>query len=42
MNLVPVRFIYPIIEQGLNGENRAAAVATQGADNLNTKIWYLK
>lgn len=42
MNLVPVRFIYPIIEQGLNGENRTAAVATQGADNINTKIWYLK
>jgi hypothetical protein len=42
MNMIPVRFIYPIIEQGLNGENRAAAVAAQGADNINTKVWSLK
>ncbi|NJL75464.1 MAG: SusD/RagB family nutrient-binding outer membrane lipoprotein, partial [Saprospiraceae bacterium] len=41
-DLIPVRFIYPIIEQSLNGDNRAAAVARQGADNINTKIWYLK
>jgi hypothetical protein len=41
-NLIPVRFIYPIIEQSLNGDNRAAAVARQGADNINTKMWYLK
>jgi hypothetical protein len=39
-NQVPVRFIYPVIEQSLNGENRAAAVARQGGtDNLNTKMW---
>lgn len=41
-NQVPVRFIYPVIEQSLNGENRAAAVARQGGtDNLNTKMWLL-
>lgn len=39
---IPVRFIYPISEQALNGENRSAAVARQGEDNINTKIWYLK
>lgn len=41
-NMVPVRFRYPIIEQGLNAENRKAAVDRQGADDLNTKMWYLK
>ncbi|MFN7118031.1 MAG: SusD/RagB family nutrient-binding outer membrane lipoprotein [Saprospiraceae bacterium] len=41
-NQVPVRFRYPIVEQGLNGENRKAAVDRQGADDLNTKMWYLK
>lgn len=41
-NQVPVRFIYPVIEQSLNGESRAAAVARQGGtDNLNTKMWLL-
>ncbi len=39
---IPVRFIYPIIEQGLNGENRKAAVDRQGPDDINTKMWYLK
>ncbi|NJM25325.1 MAG: SusD/RagB family nutrient-binding outer membrane lipoprotein [Bacteroidia bacterium] len=37
---IPVRFIYPIIEQSLNGENRAAAVARQGADDINTRVWW--
>jgi len=37
---IPVRFIYPIIEQGLNGANRSAAVSRQGADNINTKVWW--
>ena len=41
-DLIPVRFIYPIKEQSLNGDNRAEAVARQGADNINTKMWYLK
>jgi hypothetical protein len=41
-NQVPVRFRYPIIEQGLNGDNRKAAVDRQGADDLNSKMWILK
>jgi len=41
-DLIPVRFIYPIVEQALNGVNRDAAVARQGADNINTKMWTIK
>jgi hypothetical protein len=42
-NLVPVRFIYPVIEQSLNGPNRSEAVSRQGGtDDLNTKMWLLK
>lgn len=37
---IPVRFIYPIIEQSLNSAGRAAAVARQGADNINTRVWW--
>ncbi|HMR43347.1 MAG TPA: SusD/RagB family nutrient-binding outer membrane lipoprotein, partial [Saprospiraceae bacterium] len=39
---IPVRFIYPIIEGSLNGANRQEAVARQGADDINTLMWYLK
>jgi hypothetical protein len=39
---IPVRFIYPIIEQGLNGNNRTEAVTRQGGDDINTLMWYLK
>jgi hypothetical protein len=41
-NKIPVRFIYPIIEQALNGENRKAAIARQGVDDINTKVWWDK
>lgn len=42
-NLVPVRFIYPVIEQSLNGDNRKEAVARQGnTDDINTKMWLNK
>lgn len=41
-NLVPVRFIYPLKEQSLNGVHRMEAVGRQGADNLNTKMWLIK
>jgi hypothetical protein len=42
-NLVPVRFIYPVIEQSLNGDNRKEAVTRQGnTDDLNTKMWLNK
>ena len=37
---VPIRYIYPLSEQSLNTDNRAAAVQRQGGtDNLNTKMW---
>ena len=38
-NKVPVRYIYPLSEQSLNGTNRAAAVTRQGADDMNTRPW---
>ncbi|MBL7742831.1 MAG: SusD/RagB family nutrient-binding outer membrane lipoprotein [Chitinophagaceae bacterium] len=42
-NKVPVRYIYPLSEQSLNGENRKAAVQRQGnTDDLNTKMWLLQ
>lgn len=37
---VPVRFIYPLIEQSLNAANRNAAVERQGEDAINTKVWW--
>lgn len=37
---IPVRFIYPGSEQSLNGANYKNAVASQGADNLLTKLWF--
>ncbi|MBN8575434.1 MAG: SusD/RagB family nutrient-binding outer membrane lipoprotein [Cytophagales bacterium] len=39
-NKIPVRYIYPQSEQSLNATNRAAAVARQGADNINTTVWW--
>ena len=41
-NKIPVRFRYPIIEQSLNANGYQGAVQRQGADDLNTKMWYLK
>ena len=38
---IPVRFRYPIIEQSLNSDSYNTAVQRQGADDLNTKMWYL-
>jgi hypothetical protein len=37
---LPMRFIYPGTEQSLNGANYKAAVASQGADVLTTKLWF--
>jgi hypothetical protein len=37
---IPVRFIYPFIEQSLNAGNREEAVGRQGADNINTRVWW--
>jgi hypothetical protein len=40
---VPVRYIYPLSEQSLNGKNRQEAVARQGnTDDLNTRMWLLQ
>jgi hypothetical protein len=37
---LPLRFIYPGTEQSLNGTSYKAAVASQGADVLTTKLWF--
>jgi hypothetical protein len=37
---IPVRFIFPRIEQSLNSVNREAAIARQGADDINTRVWW--
>ncbi|MBY0433731.1 MAG: SusD/RagB family nutrient-binding outer membrane lipoprotein [Cyclobacteriaceae bacterium] len=41
-NLIPIRYIYPQAEQSLNSGNRTEAVNRQGADNINTPIWWDK
>ena len=41
-NLIPVRYIYPLAEQALNATNRASAVTRQGADDINTPVWWDK
>ena len=42
-NKVPVRYIYPLSSQSLNGDNRTEAVKRQGGtDDLNTKMWLLQ
>ena len=38
---VPVRFMYPSVEQTLNGDNYESAVAAMGGDdNINVKGWW--
>lgn len=42
-NKVPIRYVYPLSEQSLNGVNRSKAVTAQGGtDDINTKMWLLK
>jgi hypothetical protein len=42
-NKVPVRYIYPLSEQSLNGTNRSEAVSRQGnTDDINTKVWLIQ
>jgi hypothetical protein len=41
-NRLPVRFTYPLSEQSLNGANREDALGRQGADDLNTRVWWDK
>jgi hypothetical protein len=40
--LIPRRLKYPLNEQSQNPEARQAAVALQGADNINTRVWWDK
>jgi hypothetical protein len=37
---IPVRAYYPSDEAGTNPTNLAAAVARQGSDDLNTRVWW--
>ncbi|MEB2776965.1 SusD/RagB family nutrient-binding outer membrane lipoprotein [Algoriphagus sp. D3-2-R+10] len=39
---IPVRQGYPLFELNLNSENYNAVVARQGADNLDTPVWWDK
>ncbi|CAG5068446.1 hypothetical protein DYBT9623_01177 [Dyadobacter sp. CECT 9623] len=39
---IPVRMIYPINEQTLNGANREAAASAIGGDVVTTKLWWDK
>ena len=39
-DVVPVRFFYPGDQQTLNTANYEAAVARQGPDDINTKVWW--
>ncbi len=40
--VIPVRFPYPTDEYATNPTNVKAAAATQGTDDLNTRIWWAK
>ncbi|GHT74144.1 hypothetical protein FACS189456_5310 [Bacteroidia bacterium] len=37
---IPLRLFYPGTEQSLNRTNREQAVASQGADELTTRLWF--
>lgn len=39
-NKIPVRSLYPSAQQTTNRTNYEAAVARQGVDNINTKLWW--
>ncbi len=39
-DLIPVRFRYPTDQQVTNRDNYNAAVARQGADDLDTRVWW--
>ncbi len=39
-NIIPHRMTYPSEEQDLNGASYSAAVASQGADNFETYLWW--
>lgn len=41
-NKVPVRFLYPTLEQSLNSVNYQEVVGRQGADDINTHMWIIQ
>jgi hypothetical protein len=41
-NVIPVRFRYPTDQQVTNRNSYTAAVARQGADDINTQVWWDK
>lgn len=41
-NRIPVRFLYPTDLQVTNRESYEAAIAEQGEDDINTKLWLIK
>lgn len=40
-NRIPVRFLYPTNERVFNPDNIQQAISRQGADNINTPIWWM-
>jgi hypothetical protein len=40
-NKIPVRLLYPQDQQVTNLTNYNAAIAIQGPDNINTKVWWM-
>jgi hypothetical protein len=42
LNVVPRRLEYPTLENTVNADAVAAAVANQGADVLSTRVWWDK
>lgn len=40
--LMPSRLYYPVLVQSVNKNNYLQAVANQGADDLNSKVWWQK
>jgi len=39
---IPVRYKYPLNEQSQNADQLKTAIARQGADNINTAVWWDK
>jgi hypothetical protein len=40
--LVPVRLMYPSLEQSVNGSNYQSAAQSIGGDDINTRVWWDK
>lgn len=40
--VMPARLNYPVYVQSTNGDSYSAAVASQGADNISTQVWWQK